>query len=83
MTVEAFEQVKLANDEHCTNEELLKSLSQLKKQQAKSLLVVDIQGRGEEKSPCFFPEIHKQLAKFFCISTRKGTLSNQTLPCLQ
>jgi hypothetical protein len=54
-TVEAFEQVKLANEEHCTNEELLKSLSQLEKQLAKSSLLFKILGKRGRKVSMFLP----------------------------
>jgi hypothetical protein len=61
MTVEAFEQAKLSKDDHFTNDKLLKSLSQLEKQQPKSSLLIEIRGKREEKSPCFIP------AKYVCV----------------
>jgi hypothetical protein len=56
MTVEAFEQAKLAKDKHSTNKELLKSLSQLEKQQAKSLLLVEIVGKRGRKVSMLLPQ---------------------------
>ncbi len=55
LTVEAFEQAKLANDDHFTNDKLLKSLSQLEKQQPKSSLLVEIRGKRGRKVPMLHP----------------------------